>query len=145
MADPTFRLERFIDGHDESSTFPIGYRLNIYNHDHGRWPGKYTISGQVYGISNRRKTFFDTGNYDAEDVLRQSEYVTVIDYWSWHDGQRVETEYADPNREIKLDSESGNFFAYCETMTAIDGIKKTFDKWLHENIFRLKFGLGYIR
>lgn len=143
MVDPKFRLERFIDGHDESSVSPIGYRLNIF--ERGDETGKYTISGQVYGISDRPVPFFGGSNYDAEDVLRQSEYVTVIDYWSWRDGQRVDTEYVDPNREIKLDSESGNFFAYCETLTAIDGIKKTFDKWLHENIFRPKFGLGYNR
>lgn len=124
-----------------------GYDLDLADNrqDSYDWGYNFTLTGQCYGIGA-----VGGGNYDAEDVIRKSDLVNVIPYWTrvvegtlhdghvWdgvdHDGhvsRHVQTPFVNPN-DVKLDSESGQFFAYMDDEHAAEQLVAVLDEWLDQ-------------
>lgn len=112
-----------------------GYDLDLADNrqDSYDWGYNFTLTGQCYGIGAA-----DGGNYDAEDVIRKSDLVNVIPYWTQvvegplhdgHESRHVRTPFVNPN-DVKLDSESGQFFAYMDDEHAAEQLVAALDEWL---------------
>ena len=110
----------------------VGYTLELRQVEDDRT--KYTLSGMVQGVGG-------IGNNDAEQVIRDSNLVNVIEYWKRDDDQNVITdedgEYVfnqpDGEGEVVLDSESGGFWAYMDTKSAVLGVVQILDDYINQN------------
>lgn len=121
MMNPVRKFEREVGGH--------GYRLKLLDNreDLYDWGYAFTLTGQCYGIGQR-----DGGNYDAEYVIRCSTLVDVISYWSRDEnGELYQTPFVG-EYDVKLDSESGQFFAYMNTVEAAEAVVEALDEWLNK-------------
>lgn len=114
----------------------VGYTLELRQpeSDSG-WTScrtKYTLSGMVQGIGG-------TGNYDAEQVIRESNLVKVIEYWKRDDHNVPLTDedgewifnQPDGEGEVVLDSESGGFWAYMDTKSAVLNLIQILDDYIN--------------
>jgi len=119
--------------------FFTGYDLKIFKHGPtvGAPPAdpgyRYSIIGQVYGIDGRMGA--GGGNYEAEAYLKKQagpDTFRVIPYWTRRDGKQIETPFKDG--DIKLDSESGQFYAYTNDMEVYKNVVKVFDDYVEQAV-----------
>jgi hypothetical protein len=106
-----------------------GYQLELLDNreDLYDWGYAFTLTGQCYGIGHP-----GGGNYAAEDVIRKSDLVDVISYWSRDEnGEQYQTPFVG-TWDVKLDSEAGQFFAYMDTVEAAEAVVEALDEWLNK-------------